>query len=68
MMSDLNFFKGMFVMYLLAIPFLALVVEAQDSEGRDVSLRFAIFWPLAAIEVMFRFLRGDFDNDGTGTD
>ena len=68
MITDLNFFKGMFVMYLLAIPFLALVVEAQDSEGRDVSLRFAIFWPLAAIEVMFRFLRGDFDNDGTGTD
>jgi len=64
----IEFFKGMFVMYLLAIPFLALVVEAQDSEGRDVSLRFAIFWPLAAIEVMFRFLRGDFDNDGTGTD
>jgi len=55
-------------MYLLAIPFLALVVEAQDSEGRDVSLRFAIMWPLAAIEVLFKFLRGDFDNDGTGTD
>jgi len=55
-------------MYLLAIPFLALVIEAQDSEGRDVSLRFAIFWPLAAIEVLFKFLRGDFDNDGTGTD
>ena len=68
MMHDLNFFKGMFLMYLLAIPFLALVVEAQDSEGRDVSLRFAIFWPLAAIEIMFRFLRGDFDDDGTGSD
>jgi hypothetical protein len=64
----IEFFKGMFVMYLLAIPFLALVVEATDSEGRDVSLRFAIMWPLAAIEIMFKFLRGDFDNDGTGTD
>lgn len=68
MMVDLNFFKGMFLMYLLAIPFLALVVEAQDSEGRDVSLRFAIMWPLAAIEVMFKFLRGDFDDDGTSPD
>ena len=67
MMVDLNFFKGMFLMYLLAIPFLALVVEAQDSEGRDVSLRFAIMWPLAAIEVMFKFLRGDFDDDGTSS-
>lgn len=64
----IDFFQGAFVMYLLAIPFLALVVEATDSEGRDVSLRFAIMWPLAAIEIMFKFLRGDFDNDGTGTD
>ena len=64
----IEFFKGMFVMYLLAIPFLALVIEAQDSEGRDVSLRFAILWPLAATEIMFKFIRGDFDDDGTGTD
>ena len=55
-------------MYLLAIPFLALVIEAHDSNGRDVSLRFAILWPLAAIEVMFKFVRGDFDDDGTSPD
>ena len=61
-----NFLYGIAFMYLLAIPLMAYIAEPVDEEDHTAPWRFAIMWPLAALEVIFRILIGD--SNGTGTD
>ena len=61
-----NFLYGVAFMYLLAIPLMAYIAEPVDEEDHTAPWRFAIMWPLAAMEVIFRILIGD--SNGTGTD
>ena len=62
----INFLYGIAFMYLLAIPLMAYIAEPVDEEDHTAPWRFAIMWPLAALEVIFRILIGD--SNGTGTD
>jgi len=61
----INFFYGVAFMYLFAIPLLRYIASPVDEEDQGAPLRFAVMWPLAAMEVIFRILIGD--TDGTGT-
>ena len=61
----INFFYGVAFMYLLAIPLMAYIAEPVDEEDHTAPWRFALLWPLAALEVIYRILRGDTDDDGT---
>jgi hypothetical protein len=61
-----NFFYGIAFMYLLAIPLMAYIAEPVDEEDHTAPWRFALMWPLAALEVIYKILRGD--SNGTGTD
>ena len=61
-----NFFYGVAFMYLLAMPLMAYIAEPVDKEDHNAPWRFALMWPLAALETIYIILRGD--NDGTGTD
>ncbi len=62
----LNFISGMVFMYVLAMPLMLYIAEPVDEEDHNAPYRFAFMWPLAALEVIYRMLRGD--TDGTGTD
>lgn len=62
----LNFINGMTIMYLLGIPLMFYISEPVDEEDHDAPYRFALMWPLVALEVIYRIIRGD--TDGTGTD
>jgi hypothetical protein len=63
----INFFYGVAFMYLFAIPFLHYLASPVDEEDTGAPIRFAIAWPLAALEVYYRILTGDIDDDGTGS-
>lgn len=52
-------------MYLLAVPLMSYIAEPVDEEDHTAPWRFALLWPLAALEVIYRILRGDTDDDGT---
>jgi len=60
-----NFFYGIAIMYLLAMPLLWFIAEDEETGG--IPYMFGFMWPLVAIEVIFRILLGK-DQDGTGTD
>jgi len=70
-MSDegMYFLGGAFVVYLLALPLFYHMVETEDpEEDNSGPIKFAIAWPLIALEVIYRIVVGDTRNDGTGTD
>ena len=57
--------NGFIIGYLLAIPLFLAISETDDKEGNPYAAeKFAIFWPLTAIEVIFKTIRGDFKDDG----
>jgi hypothetical protein len=62
-----DFFLGAALVYLLAGPLMMYVVEPMDEDDRNATFRFALLWPLAAIEVIWRMITGNLDDDGTGT-
>lgn len=62
----INFISGMIFMYVLAMPLMIYIAEPVDEEDHNAPYRFALMWPLAALEVIYRMIRGD--TDGTGTD
>lgn len=60
----INFLYGLAFMYLFAIPLLAYIAEPTDPENDpNAGWRFAIMWPLAALEVLFRTLLGNTDGN-----
>ena len=70
-MSDegMYFLGGAFAVYVLALPLLYNMVEPEDpEEDRNGPIKFALCWPLVALEVIYRIVVGDIKNDGTGTD
>jgi len=63
-----NFISGMVFMYVLAMPLLVFISEPMDEDDPGAPQRFALMWPLAAIECLYRMLRGERDDDGTKSD
>lgn len=64
----INFFSGIIFMYVLAMPLMIYISEPLDEEDQGAPYRFAFMWPLAALEVIYRMIIGDTEDDGTGTD
>ncbi len=63
-----GFFAGVFSMYVLALPLVYHMVEPEDEEDDNRGqIKFAFMWPIVALEVVYRILVGEKDNDGTGT-
>lgn len=62
-----NFFLGAVLMYILAGPLMMYVVDPAEEGDRNAPLKFALLWPLAAVEVIWRMLTGTLDDDGTGS-
>ena len=50
-------------MYLLAMPLMAYIADPIDEEDTGAPTRFALMWPLAAIEVIFKILLGKTNED-----
>ena len=63
----INFFYGVAFTYLFAIPFLRYLASPVDEEDTGAPIRFAIMWPLAALEVYYLILIGDTDDDRTSS-
>jgi hypothetical protein len=60
-----QFFTGLLVMYVLAIPLLLAISEAEDEDTDPYAPeRFALMWPIVAIQIIYSSLRGDFEDDG----
>ena len=63
-----GFFAGMFATYVLALPLLYHMVEPEDPEENNSGpIKFALMWPLVALEVIYRIIVGENNNDGTGS-
>jgi len=59
-----NFLSGILFMYMLAIPLFMYISESHDPENDPYApWRFAIMWPLAALEVLFRMMLGNKDGN-----
>lgn len=63
-----NFISGVVFMYVLAMPLFLHITEPADDEDTSAPMRFALLWPLACLEVLYRTLKGDYkDDDGTSS-
>jgi len=63
-----GFFGGVLLMYVLALPLLYYMVEPEDAEAdSNGPIKFAFMWPILAMEVLYKILVGEKDDDGTGT-
>jgi len=59
-----NFFYGILFMYLMALPLLLYIAEPEDPENDpSAAWRFALMWPLAALECLFKILLGNTDGN-----
>jgi len=59
-----NFFYGILFMYLMALPLLLYIAEPEDPENDPgAAWRFALMWPVAALECLFRILLGNTDGN-----
>lgn len=64
----ISFLSGILFMYVLGMPLFLHITEPLDETDKNAPYRFALLWPLAAIEVLYYTLRGEYkDDDGTGT-
>ena len=64
----INFIQGMLVMYTLGFVLLYYITDPLDEENDpNAPLRFAMLWPIAALECLYAMLRGERNDDGTGT-
>ena len=53
--------NGFIIAYLLAIPLLLFISETEDPDNNPYAAeKFAILWPITAVEIIFKTLRGDF--------
>jgi hypothetical protein len=68
-MSDegLYFLIGSLSIYVLAVPLLYHMVEPEDPEENNSGpIKFALMWPLVALDVIYHIIVGENNNDGTG--
>ena len=63
----INFLSGMVFMYVLAMPLMLYITEPMEEDDTNAPIRFALLWPLACIEILYRMIRGEKDDDGTGS-
>lgn len=63
----INFFSGMIFMYVLGMPLMLYISEPLDEEDQGAPFRFALMWPIAALEALYHMIRGENNDDGTGT-
>lgn len=65
--EGMYFLGGAFFMYMLAMPLLYHMVEAEDPEEDSLGpLKFIFMWPVVAIEVIYIIFVGEKNDDGTG--
>lgn len=65
-MSDegVYFLGGAFTIYVLALPLFYHMVEPEDpEEDNSGPIKFAFMWPLVALEVIYRIVVGENNND-----
>jgi|TARA_B110000977_G_scaffold193271_1_gene268007 hypothetical protein len=59
-----GFFAGLFTLYVLAIPLLLHMVEAEDEEADPRGpLKFAFMWPFVAMQVVYMLFIGEREDD-----
>jgi len=54
-------------MYVLGMPLMLYISEPLDEEDQGAPFRFALMWPVAALEALYHMIRGEKNDDGTGT-
>tara|TARA_R110001632_G_scaffold94197_2_gene199897 strand:- start:479 stop:670 length:192 start_codon:yes stop_codon:yes gene_type:complete len=60
-----EFVTGLLFMYVLAMPLLYAISEPTDEDADPYAVdRFALLWPITAIQIIYMSLRGDFKDDG----
>jgi hypothetical protein len=64
----INFFSGMFFMYILGMPLMLYISEPMEEDDKGAPFRFALMWPIAALECIYRMIRGESDDDGIKPD
>ena len=58
------FLGGAFAIYVLALPLFYHMVEPEDPEvDNSGPIKFAFLWPLVALEVIYRIVVGENNND-----
>lgn len=63
----ISFISGVVFMYVLGMPLMLYISEPLDEEDQGAPFRFALLWPVAALESIYYMIRGDKNDDGTGT-
>ena len=63
----ISFISGVLFMYVLAMPLMMYIMEPLDEEDPNAPTRFAVLWPVAAVETLYIMIRGDKNDDGTGS-
>lgn len=63
----ISFISGVVFMYVLGMPLMLYISEPLDEEDQGAPFRFALLWPVAALESLYHMIRGDKNDDGTGT-
>jgi|TARA_R110002153_G_scaffold120520_2_gene265830 hypothetical protein len=65
--EGMYFIGGAFAVYVLAVPLIYHMLEPEDpEEDSSGPIKFALMWPVVALEVIYRICVGEKDNDGTG--
>ena len=58
----INFFSGMVFMYVLGMPLMLYISEPMEESDKGAPFRFALMWPIAAIEALYHMIRGERDD------
>jgi len=62
--DGIYFLSGAFTVYVLALPLFYHMVEPEDpEEDNSGPIKFAFMWPLIALEVIYRIVVGENNND-----
>ena len=62
--EGMYFLGGAFTIYVLALPLFYHMVEPEDpEEDNSGPIKFAFMWPVIALEVIYRIVVGENNND-----
>jgi len=62
--EGMYFLGGAFTIYVLALPLFYHMVEPEDpEEDNSGPIKFAFMWPMIALEVVYRIVVGENNND-----
>jgi hypothetical protein len=62
--EGMYFLGGAFAIYVLALPLFYHMVEPEDpEEDNSGPIKFAFMWPVIALEIIYRIVVGENNND-----